>query len=109
MMSSLPSLSQSMKPAPPLIDSMTYLLSGEEICETVKPACLATSSNRGVGRLELGACAQAAEQNSRMVENHTLRMEKRYGSTVKAIERARWAAKRLLEAEKAVDIGILRG
>src|SRR6266850_1418026 len=88
MMSSLPSLSQSMKPAPPLIDSITYLLSGEEICETVNPACLARSSNRGVGRLELGACAQAVQQNSRIVEKPTLRMEKRYGSTVKTSEPA---------------------
>src|ERR1700721_953579 len=46
-MSSLPSLSQSKRPTPPLMDSSTYLLSGEEICGTVRPLCRATSSNAG--------------------------------------------------------------
>src|SRR5437660_4064099 len=81
MMSSLPSLSQSIKPTPPLMDSMTYLLSGEEMCETVRPACLLTSSNRGVAGAALGLCAQAVQPNSRVPINFTLRMEIRYVST----------------------------
>src|SRR5271170_5872109 len=48
MMSSLPSLSQSINPTPPLMDSMMYFLSGEEMCGTVSPAFCATSSNRGI-------------------------------------------------------------
>src|ERR1700693_1119581 len=47
MMSSLPSLSQSISPTPPLIDSTMYFLSGEEMCATVRPAFCATSSNCG--------------------------------------------------------------
>src|SRR5215831_16081769 len=49
MMSSLPSLSQSMKPTPPLIDSTMYLFSGVERCGTVRPACCVMSSKRGTG------------------------------------------------------------
>src|SRR5260370_42485698 len=79
-MSSLPSLSQSIKPTPPLMDSIMYRLSEEEICETVKPACLLTSSNRGVeGALRV--CAQAVQPNSRIPVHFMLRMQKRYGST----------------------------
>jgi hypothetical protein len=37
-MSSLPSLSQSIRPTPPLTDSMMYFAAGEEMWETVKPA-----------------------------------------------------------------------
>jgi hypothetical protein len=81
MMSSLPSLSQSIKPTPPLMDSMTYRLSGEEICETVRPACLLTSSNRGVGGAALGLCAQAVQLKNRIPSNFMLRMEIRYRST----------------------------
>jgi hypothetical protein len=54
---------------------MTYLLSGEEICETVKPACLLTSSNRGVGGAAFGLCAQAVEHNSRATITFMERME----------------------------------
>src|ERR1700678_2755458 len=49
MMSSLPSLSQSIRPTPPLMDSTMYFLSGEEMCGTVSPAFRATSSNCGSG------------------------------------------------------------
>src|SRR5580704_1638237 len=49
MMSSLPSLSQSINPTPPLMDSTMYFLSGEEMCATVSPAFAATSSNCGTG------------------------------------------------------------
>src|SRR5271170_7451033 len=48
MMSSLPSLSQSISPTPPLIDSTMYFLSGEEMCGTVRPTFCATSSNCGI-------------------------------------------------------------
>src|SRR6202021_2059707 len=47
MMSSLPSLSQSIRPTPPLMDSTMYFLSEDEMCETVRPAFCATSSNCG--------------------------------------------------------------
>src|ERR1700733_3784421 len=47
-MSSLPSLSQSISPTPPLIDSTMYFLSGEEMCGTVSPAFCVTSSNCGI-------------------------------------------------------------
>src|SRR5438874_6955647 len=47
-MSSFPSLSQSMKPTPPLMLSMMYFFSGVEMCSTVKPARFVTSSKRGV-------------------------------------------------------------
>src|SRR5580698_6001358 len=53
MMSSLPSLSQSISPTPPLMDSTIYFLSGEEICGTVRPAFWAMSSNCGID-CELG-------------------------------------------------------
>src|SRR5580704_4802138 len=46
-MSSLPSLSQSISPTPPLMDSTMYFLSGEEMCGTVNPAFAAMSSNCG--------------------------------------------------------------
>src|SRR5215471_1587980 len=46
-MSSLPSLSQSKSPIPPLMDSITYLLSLDEICGTVRPAEDAMSSKTG--------------------------------------------------------------
>src|ERR1035438_1528711 len=49
MMSSLPSLSQSIRPTPPLIDSTIYFLSGDEMWETLSPAFCATSSNWGTG------------------------------------------------------------
>src|SRR5580698_5458150 len=49
MMSSLPSLSQSISPTPPLMDSTMYFLSGDEMCGTVSPAFCATSSNVGTG------------------------------------------------------------
>src|SRR5438874_5846844 len=55
MMSSFPSLSQSIRPAPPLIDSTMYFLSGEEICETVSPACFAMSSKWGTLACPLSA------------------------------------------------------
>src|SRR3984885_15747176 len=59
MMSSLPSLSQSMRPAPPLIDSTMYFLSGEEMCGTVRAAFAAMSSNWGtiLDASAGGACA----------------------------------------------------
>src|SRR6202171_4937033 len=82
MTSSFPSLSQSIKPTPPLIDSIMYRLAEEERCEAVSPACLLTSPNRGVGGAALGLCAQAVQQKSRTHINFTLCMEKRYGSTV---------------------------
>src|ERR1700722_15201637 len=56
MMSSLPSLSQSINPTPPLIDSTMYFLSGEEMCATVRAACWAMSSNFGSGAAGLGDC-----------------------------------------------------
>src|SRR5215470_9387066 len=52
-MSSLPSLSQSNKPIPPLMDSITYLLSRDEMCETVRPAEAAMSSKTGTGETGL--------------------------------------------------------
>src|ERR1022692_1661775 len=56
MMSSLPSLSQSISPTPPLMDSTMYFLSGEEMCDTVRPAFCAISSKRGIDADELGSC-----------------------------------------------------
>src|SRR5215469_9964399 len=47
MMSSLPSLSQSIRPTPPLIDSTMYCLSGVEMWGTVSPASRETSLKRG--------------------------------------------------------------
>src|SRR5260370_34794677 len=47
MMSIFPSVSQSISPTPPLIDSTMYFLSGEEMCATVRPAFRAMSSNFG--------------------------------------------------------------
>src|SRR5579863_8052342 len=61
MMSSLPSLSQSISPTPPLIDSTMYFLSGEEMCATVRPACWAISSNFGRDAVELGGSVLCAE------------------------------------------------
>src|SRR6202044_2167396 len=55
MMSSLPLLSQSISPTPPLMDSTMYFLSGEEMCGTVRPAFCATSSNCGLA-CGLGSC-----------------------------------------------------
>src|SRR6266566_5243313 len=52
MMSSLPSLSQSIRPTPPLIDSTMYFLSAEEMCAMVIPAFSAMSSNFGTGVCE---------------------------------------------------------
>src|SRR6185295_1431671 len=49
MMSSLPSLSQSIRPAPPLMDSTMYFFSGVEMWETVRPASWATSLELGTG------------------------------------------------------------
>jgi hypothetical protein len=72
MMSSFPSLSQSMNPTPPLIDSMMYLFSGEERCETVKPACLLTSSNLGIGGPDAGVWAKQAIGRRR--QRATMRM-----------------------------------
>src|SRR5215469_18737166 len=46
-MSSLPSLSQSNSPIPPLMDSITYRLSLDEMCGTVRPAEAAMSSKMG--------------------------------------------------------------
>src|ERR1022692_2925593 len=57
MMSSLPSLSQSISPTPPLMDSTMYFLSGEEMCGTVRPAFCATSSNCGTDAGGAGSCA----------------------------------------------------
>src|SRR5207245_6074760 len=66
MMSSLPSLSQSISPAPPLIDSTMYFFSGVEMCETVNPASLATFLNCGSGSLGAGVWAGATgERNGR--------------------------------------------
>src|SRR2546427_3776935 len=65
MMSSLPSLSQSISPAPPLIDSTMYFFSGVEMCETVNPASLATSLNCGSGGLGAGVCADATSERNR--------------------------------------------
>src|SRR5260370_11314508 len=96
-MSSLPSLSQSIKPTPPLMDSIMYRLSEEEICETVKPACLLTSSNRGGGGALL-LCAQAVQPNSRIPVHFMLRMEKRYGSTA---QRSAIASSRLTKKAKS--------
>src|ERR1700691_3549083 len=61
MMSSLPSLSQSISPTPPLIDSTMYFLSGEEICVPVSPDFCATSSNHGMDCWERGSCASLTE------------------------------------------------
>src|SRR5262249_21366684 len=48
-MSSLPSLSQSNTPTPPLMDSMTYRLSIDEMWGTVSPARAPMSSKIGTG------------------------------------------------------------
>lgn len=53
--SSLPSLSQSKSPIPPLIDSITYRLSFEEMWLLVRPAGPAMSSKTGTG-VEAAAC-----------------------------------------------------
>src|SRR5947209_19370401 len=65
MMSSLPSLSQSISPAPPLMDSTMYFFSGVEMWDTVNPASLATSLNCGNGRLGAGGCADATSERKR--------------------------------------------
>src|SRR5205823_14586305 len=65
MMSSLPSLSQSISPAPPLMDSTMYFFSGVEMWETVRPASLATSLNRGNGGLETAVCSGASRGRNR--------------------------------------------
>src|SRR2546426_11182265 len=65
MMSSLPSLSQSISPAPPLIDSTMYFFSGVEMWDTVNPASLATSLNCGNGSLGAGVCADATSERNR--------------------------------------------
>src|SRR5213075_167991 len=54
----LPSLSQSMNPTPPLMDSRMYRFSGVELCGTVSPACWLTSSNRGTGMAVSLLCAR---------------------------------------------------
>src|SRR5438445_13106594 len=64
MMSSLPSLSQSISPAPPLMDSTMYFFSGVEMWDTVNPASLATSLNCGNGRLGAGVCADATSERN---------------------------------------------
>src|SRR5437763_804424 len=62
MMSSLPSLSQSIRPTPPLKDSTIYFLSGEEICGTVRPNFSARSSNWGTGSVGCSlACAEVMD------------------------------------------------
>src|SRR5262249_16580632 len=48
-MSSLPSLSQSNTPTPPLMDSITYRLSLDEMWGTVSPARVPISSKMGTG------------------------------------------------------------
>src|SRR5213594_1793784 len=64
MMSSLPSLSQSISPAPPLMDSTMYFFSGVEMWDTVNPASLATSLNCG-NSLGAGVCADATSERKR--------------------------------------------
>src|ERR1700704_3707045 len=79
-MSSLPSLSQSISPIPPLMDSTMYFLSGEEMCGTVKPAFWPTSSNCGTGACgawDLGGaiCANTtAVANSSIHNVHQIRI-----------------------------------
>src|ERR1039458_6391658 len=90
MMSSLPSLSQSMSPTPPLMDSTMYFLSGEEMCGTVSPAFCATSSNCGrrgglgscffckgalAGDLEADDCASSVPVNSKPVHTESVHRE----------------------------------
>src|SRR5204862_6093814 len=65
MMSSLPSLSQSISPAPPLMDSTMYFFSGVEMWDTVNPASLSTSLNSGNGSLGAGVCADATSERNR--------------------------------------------
>src|SRR5690349_2630555 len=77
MMSNLPSLSQSMKPTPPLMDSMMYRFSGEELWETVRPACLATSSKWGMGG-EAGVWAQAIQERRTVDVECRSGVEERY-------------------------------
>src|SRR5579864_3934154 len=64
-MSSLPSLSQSIKPTPPLIDSTMYCLSGVEMCGTVRPTSFETSLKRG-------SCAHSA--GDRRIRTRILRI-----------------------------------
>src|SRR5580704_2703571 len=93
MMSSLPSLSQSINPTPPLMDSTIYFFSGEEMCDTVNPAFCATSSNCGMdcsrgfcvlgndeltGALAGGDCASSIEVSSHPVPRKSVHTE---GST----------------------------
>src|ERR1700724_2983829 len=73
MMSSLPSLSQSIRPTPPLMDSTMYFLSGEEMCGTVSPAFWAKSSNCGTGDcgaggLEEGIWASEIAANNKPIQ-----------------------------------------
>src|SRR5579864_9044630 len=57
-MSSLPSLSQSIRPTPPLMDSTMYCLSGVEMWGTVRPTSFETSLKRGT-------CAHRAGETKR--------------------------------------------
>src|SRR5258707_6493591 len=61
MMSSLPSLSQSIRPTPPLMDSTMYCLSGVEMCGTVRPTSRETS-------LKPGAWAQTVGEKIRTIK-----------------------------------------
>src|SRR5258708_11530343 len=71
-MSSLPSLSQSIRPTPPLIDSTMYFLSGEEMCGTVSPAFAATSSNCGTADCVACGLEAAILANTKTLTNNSI-------------------------------------
>jgi hypothetical protein len=60
---SVPLLSQSMKPTPPLIDSTMNFLSGDAMWDTVSPARALMSSNTGTGGVCLAFWVPLAAQH----------------------------------------------
>src|SRR6202789_3542819 len=60
---SVPLLSQSMKPTPPLIDSTMNFLSGDAMGDTVSPARALISSRTGTGRACLAFWVPLAAQH----------------------------------------------
>src|SRR6185295_5526932 len=127
MMSSLPSLSQSIRPAPPLMDSTMYFFSGVEMWETVRPASWATSLNRGTGDCAAGACAGRdfgaavwadAQSGSNRPRERMARMTRRVviiahgprrDSCPREPPRARRYTKETLENKALVILRVLRG
>src|SRR5712692_3004353 len=73
MMSSMPSLSQSMKPTPPLTDSRMYRFSGVELWGTVRPAILLISSKCGTGKAGSVPCAR--HETARTSSARTVQIE----------------------------------